>query len=335
MRHGVTGTLGVFAALGLVAAVTAPGYAAAPDYTFTKVADSIEDGFSPFSFDCSSINNRGDIAIKTARVVPRSSQLVQGIYRANVGKTALTTIAEVDDGFDFLGTSPSINDLGQVAFAVRDFTQRGSQFVETQSIRRGSGGKATTIATSADRFSQFGFEPTVNNSGTVAFKAQLNTFDEFNNDQGLFSGNGAKGSALTTHYLSSTSKVSEFSSLSRPSINNLGDVAFEASLDGVGPGIFVTDDASADDRRARFQHQRGLADVQRHRDRGLPEALQRLSCARAGHRQRRPAHRGRRRGRSVRVLRPDLRHHATGAELPRRCGLLRQPRCGRQRDLRR
>jgi hypothetical protein len=246
MRHGVTGTLGVFAALGLVAAVTAPGYAAAPDYTFTKVADSIEDGFSPFSFDCSSINNRGDIAFKTARVVPRSSQLVQGIYRANVGKTALTTIAEVDDGFDFLGTSPSINDLGQVAFAVRDFTQRGSQFVETQSIRRGSGGKATTIATSADGFSQFGFEPTVNNSGTVAFKAQLDTFDEFNNDQGLFSGNGAKGSALTTHYLSSTSKFSEFSSLSRPSINNLGDVAFEASLDGVGPGIFVTDDASAD-----------------------------------------------------------------------------------------
>src|SRR5215203_6859666 len=39
----------------------------APQYTFTKVADSAEDGFDPFSFECSAINNRGDIAFRTAR----------------------------------------------------------------------------------------------------------------------------------------------------------------------------------------------------------------------------------------------------------------------------
>ena len=34
------------------------------DYTFTKVADSAEDGFDPSSFGCTSINTRGDIAFR-------------------------------------------------------------------------------------------------------------------------------------------------------------------------------------------------------------------------------------------------------------------------------
>lgn len=245
MRHGATGAIGVLATLGLVAAFSPPTYAAAPKYTFTKVADSVENGLNPFSFECSSINNRGDVAFRAARVPKRGSQLVQGIYRAD-GGTKLTTIAELDDGFDFLGQFPSINDRGEVAFAASDFTQQNTEFVEIKSVMRGSGGKPTTIATGPDGITQFGFEPTVNNSGTVAFKAQLDTFDEFSNDQGLFSGRGGKGSALATHYLSSTSKFSEFSSLSRPAINNLGRIAFEASVDNEGPGVFVTDATSAD-----------------------------------------------------------------------------------------
>jgi hypothetical protein len=259
---------GIFAALALALGLTAPARASSPDYTFTEVADSVEDGFSPFSFECSSINNHGDIAFRTARVPRHGSQLVQGIYRADAGKHHekaahggkhhLKTIAEFSDGFDFLGQIPSINDDGEVAFAVSDFTDSGSEFVETKSIMRSDGGKPTIIATTTDGFTQFGFEPTVNNSGAVAFKAQLDTFDEFNNDWGLFSGLGSKGKGkgkghggkkdtpVTTHFLSSTSKFSEFSSLSRPSINDRGDIAFEASLDGEGPGIFVTDRSAAD-----------------------------------------------------------------------------------------
>jgi hypothetical protein len=233
----------VVAGLAIVLGAMLSAAQAAPQYTFTKVADSAEDGFDPFSFECSAINNRGDIAFRTASSPRRGSQLIQGIYRANADGSRLTTITEVGDGFDFLGQIPSINDLGEVSFALRDFTQRGPNFLETQSIMRGDGRKPpVTIASTADEFHQFGFEPTVNNSGAVAFKAQLDSFDQFNFDQGLFSGQDGKRSTLTTHYLSSTSQFSEFGSLSRPSINNLGEIAFEAPLDGESTsGIFVTE----------------------------------------------------------------------------------------------
>ena len=215
---------------------------AAPQYTFTRVADSAEDGFDPFSFGCSAINNRGDIAFRTARAPRRGTQLIQGIYRANADGRKLTTITEVGDGFDFLGQIPSINDEGQVSFALSDFTQRGPNFLETQSVMRGSGMRPTTIATTADDFNRFGFEPTLNDSGVVAFKADLDNIDTFDFENGLFSGQDGKRANITTYYLSSTSQFSEFGSLSRPSINKLGDIAFEESVDSGASGIFVTED---------------------------------------------------------------------------------------------
>lgn len=231
-------------AIALGATLSAAQAQAAPQYTFAKVADSAQDGFDPFSFECSAINNRGDIAFRTARAPRRGTQLVQGIYRANADGRRLTTIIEVGDGFDFLGQIPSMNDAGQVSFALRDFTQRGPNFLETQSIMRGSGMKPTTIATTADDFNRFGFEPTVNNEGVVAFKADLDTFDTFDTENGLFSGRDGKRANITTYYLSSNSQFSEFSTLSRPSINNLGNIAFEESVDSGGSGIFVTEGSS-------------------------------------------------------------------------------------------
>jgi hypothetical protein len=216
---------------------------AAPQYTFTKVADSAEDGFDPFSFECSAINNPGDIAFRTARPARGGGPVIQGIYRANANGKKLTTIAEFGGegaGLDFLGQIPSINDEGQVSFAVRQVSER--DFVETQSIMLGSGMRPTTIASTADEFQRFGFEPTVNNDGVVAFKAQLDSFD-----QGLFSGQNGKRANITTHYLSSNSQFSEFGTLSRPSINNLGEIAFEESVDGQSTsGIFVTDETAPD-----------------------------------------------------------------------------------------
>jgi hypothetical protein len=106
---------------------------------------------------------------------------------------------------------------------------------------RGSGMKPTTIATTADDFNRFGFEPTVNNEGVVAFKADLDNIDTFDNENGLFSGQDGKRPNITTHYLSSNSQFSEFGTLSRPSINNHGDIAFEESVDSGASGIFVTE----------------------------------------------------------------------------------------------
>ena len=73
--------------------------------------------------------------------------------------------------------------LGQVSFAAR---LDGRKKPDSESILRGSGKKLTTIATTADEFNFFGFDTSSNNSGVVAFKAELD--EEFNFDEGLFSG---------------------------------------------------------------------------------------------------------------------------------------------------
>jgi hypothetical protein len=201
----------------------------APQYTFTKVADSTEDGFDPNNFGCAAINARGDIAFRAGRLAPDGFNTIPGIYRANADGT-LTTIAEDQKRFVSIGFNPSINDSGQVSFAAR---LDGGKKSDTEAILRGDGRKLTTIATTADRFNFFGFDTSITNNGEVAFKAELD--EEFGFDEGLFSGTGGK-SGVTTHYLTS---ISQFDgSDSRPSINNVGDIAFAESID-FDSGIFV------------------------------------------------------------------------------------------------
>jgi hypothetical protein len=196
-------------------------------YTFTKVADSTEGGFDPFSFGCAAINTRGDIAFKAGRLASDGFNTIPGIYRANADGT-LTTIAEDQKRFQFIGFNPSINDSGQVSFAAR---LDGGKKDDTEAILRGEGKKLTTIASTADEFAFFGFDTSINNSGEVAFAAELD-----NGDEGLFSGSGAKKAGVTTHYLTSTSQFD--GSDARPSINNLGDIAFVESID-FARGVFV------------------------------------------------------------------------------------------------
>jgi hypothetical protein len=202
----------------------------APQYTFTKVADSVEDGFDPFSFGCAAINSPGDIAFKAGRLAPDGINTIHGIYRANADGT-LTTIAEDPKRFQTIGFNPSINDSGQVSFAAR---LDGGKKDDTEAIFRGDGRKLTTIATTADRFNSFGFDTSINNSGEVAFTAELD--EEFGFDEGLFSGSGSTKGGVTTHYLTSTSDFD--GSDSRPSINNIGDIAFRESVN-FESGIFV------------------------------------------------------------------------------------------------
>jgi hypothetical protein len=223
---------GLFVSLGLAAlvlltALAAPAYA--QEYTFTKVADSAEDGFDLFSFGCAAINTPGDVAFRAGRVAPDGFNTIPGIYRANADGS-LTTIAEDERRFAFIGNNPSMNDLGQVSFAAR---LDGGRKPDTEAILRGSGRKLTTIASTADEFNFFGFDTFINDSGEVAFKAELD--EEFNFDEGLFSRRGGK-SGITTHYLASTSQFD--GNGSRPSINNVGNIAFEESIN-FNSGIFV------------------------------------------------------------------------------------------------
>ncbi|HWS79663.1 MAG TPA: choice-of-anchor tandem repeat NxxGxxAF-containing protein [Rubrobacter sp.] len=200
----------------------------APQYTFTKVADSVEDGF--VSFGCAAINNRGDIAFGAERLASDGFNTDPGIYRVNAADGALTTIAEDPKRFVTIGLNPSINDSGHVSFAAR---LDGGKKPDTEVILRGGGRKLTTIATTADRFNFFGFDTSINNSGEVAFTAELD--EEFGFDEGLFSGSGGKR-GVTTHYLTSTSQFDGRSS--RPSINDSGNIAFVESVD-FASGIFV------------------------------------------------------------------------------------------------
>ncbi len=215
---------GLAAALG--ATLSDAGAQTAPRYTFTKVADSAEDGFDPGEFGCAAINNRGDIAFRAGRPDPDGFNTIPGIYRADADGS-LTTIAQNRTRFVFIGFNPSITGAGRVSFAA---TIEGGSRPDTESILRGAGGRLTAIATTKGRFRFFGFDTSINNSGEVAFKAELD-----NDDEGLFSGTGSSRS-ITTHYLKSTSDFD--GSDSRPSINNEGDIAFEESI-GFDPGIFV------------------------------------------------------------------------------------------------
>jgi hypothetical protein len=230
LRHSIRGTFGMVATLALAILLAAPAHAVTK-YRFTNVADSVRDNFNPNSFTCSSINNRGDIAFKAGRTEGLNS--FDGIYRANADGT-LTTIVEDPDRtqFGFLGNFPSMNDLGEVSFAANLSPDLD------QAILRGDGTNLITIASTVDEFNFFGFDTSVNNDGEVAFKAELDNFDE-----GLFSGSGGD---VTTHYLNSTDASLDGEQVrfggndSRPSINNLGDIAFDETIQpNFDSGIFV------------------------------------------------------------------------------------------------
>jgi hypothetical protein len=203
----------------------------APQYTFTKVADSVENGF--VSFGCAAINTSGDIAFGAERPAP-DFNTDPGIYRVSAADGTLTTIAENPKQFVTIGLNPSINDSGQVSFAATLDAQDKQTGDNIEAILRGDGKKLTTIATTADRFNFFGFDTSINDSGEVAFAAELD--EEFGFDEGLFSGSGGKKSGVTTHYLTSTSDFD--GSDSRPSINDSGDIAVVESI-AFARGIFV------------------------------------------------------------------------------------------------
>jgi hypothetical protein len=220
-KKGAGGILAALVALAMLSAFAAPAHAAGA-YVFTKVADSAADGFNPqtLRISCPSINTRGDIAFESDR-----GAASDGIYRANFDG-GITTIAETTPESGFFRGNPSMNDSGQVSFWALS-TDVG------QRILRGDGNTLTTIAATSKQmkgFANFGNNTSINNGGEVAFDGQLG-----NGAMGLFSGTGG---ATTTHYLN-TQNVSVDGSAARfnatfdrPSINNLGDIAFLDEIQG-------------------------------------------------------------------------------------------------------
>ena len=143
----------------------------------------------------------------------------------------MTTIAEVAPGSGFAllaNGNASMNDSGQVSFGASPSPAGG------QAIMRGDGTTLTTIArtsTQRQRFASFGNNTSINDTGEVAFDGQLGS-----GARGLFS--GTDGATTSTHYLN-TQVVSvdgspaRFNATSdRPSINNLGDIAFLDEIQG-------------------------------------------------------------------------------------------------------
>jgi hypothetical protein len=221
--------------------------------------------FGPGQFSGPSINDGGTVAF--------SAVLVGGGFGIFTGGGGpLTTIADTSGPFSsFQGTA--INNSGVVAFGV-DLKGGGSQiltasggafsviadtgglfggvsinnrgtvaFVATNPISAGSGlftgngGPLTTIvATNLSPFFQIG-GISLNDRGTVAFEGFFSQAGGIG--IGIFTGNGGP---ITT--IADTS--GPFSNFFSPSINNAGEVAFQASLNAGGAGIFTGPDPVSD-----------------------------------------------------------------------------------------
>ena len=121
-----------------------------------------------------------------------------------------------------------MNDSGQVSFGASPSPDGG------QAIMRGDGTTLTTIAvtsTQRQRFASFGNNTSINDTGEVAFDGRLGS-----GARGLFS--GTDGATTTTHYLNTENAsvdgiAARFNATEdRPSINNLGDIAFLDEIQG-------------------------------------------------------------------------------------------------------
>jgi hypothetical protein len=137
----------------------------------------------------------------------------------------------------FTGFSdPTINNVGAVAFTAGLNTGPGGAFVGGAFVVRG--GEVTTIATTApdSPFESIGFGATINDSGAVAFQADLRS-----GGQGIFLWrNGQLRPVITTSGV--------FTGLASPvALNNRGTIAFLATTHGeTAGGLFVGPDAVAD-----------------------------------------------------------------------------------------
>lgn len=167
------------------------------------------------------INDKGDVAFWRVVGSPRQPDAWDLLISSN----GLTTLIYRNP----IPLSPpefsiSINNEGTVAFLDIDFCcQYRNDFLLTIS----ADGEQTTIAQTSPPFASL-FSPAINDIGTVAFTAILDT-----GGRGIFTSSGGD-------YTTIVDTSGSFESLSYLAINNAGTVAFWASLDAGGEAIFTS-----------------------------------------------------------------------------------------------
>lgn len=176
----------------------------------TKITDTLG---SFAGFGIPSINSEGTVVFSAVL-----DEGEDGIFTSNGSTT--TTIADTSGLFDLFGFAPAINDMGMVAFNA--LTDAGEEGIFTS-----DGSTTTTIADSNGSFQLFS-SPTINNEGTVAYRAFLNEVG------GIYKGDGT----TTTTIADGSGLFSDFFTV--PGINDSGDVVFSARR-GDEDGIFISD----------------------------------------------------------------------------------------------
>ena len=233
-------------ATALAAALAAPVAASAgPAYRYTTIADG---GPARTLGQCPAINELGQVAFIASDLDPETFDTEDIVLRGAGGR--VTTIAREGEALDAIVGNPSINVRGAVAFdAIPSDDDR-------EVILRGAGGRLTEIARAGEErpFGFFTADVSLNSLGRVAFTGERTA--DF--DEGLFEGSGGP---VATRYLASSSPfdgsigqpslneleqvastTGPFSSFGfgGPSLNDLGHVAFQATLDDfASSGVFT------------------------------------------------------------------------------------------------
>ena len=244
---------------GAVAAVLSTGMAGAATYEFAPVVDNA----GPISqINNASLNNAGSTMVESqldtgsnsidvygpgARNVGFGGAQAQTPYfnvafagLNNVGQVAFNGITYTPTGWhlrtntagvettnrsfantDTFGNLNAINDTGAIAY-------RATVGATPSTIYRTVGTTHTTMAQVGVNGFQTLFDPSINNPGNVAFRA---------NRSGVFGLYVSNGATLTT-IADPSGPIQDISSL-QPAFNDAGQVAFTASLDAGGEALYV------------------------------------------------------------------------------------------------
>lgn len=190
-------------------------------YQLTVIAET-GTRFSDFAPYVASINNKGIVAFQAARTGGGT-----GIYTGDGEK--VSSILETDEaGYCDFNSHPDINDHNEICcYAVEKSSQACVVFV--------SDGKTQSLTDTSDLFQSIGpLGPTMNDAGTVAFRAETQP-----GQHGIFLANRKEVTtvALTNHYFIG------FQGL--PVINQRGTIAFRADLADGGHGIYTCNNDAA------------------------------------------------------------------------------------------
>lgn len=210
----------------------------------TPSGDGVFDEFSN-----PTLNGSGQVAF-SAELSGTSGEGDEGLYRG--GSDSVVQLARAGqpgpDGEgvfanDF-GDEPPLNDAGQAAVIVDQIVDIDG--TEEETIFRGDGGSATTIARRGGELDNVN-QPAINDAGQVAFDA---TTSAAVGDNVLLRDDGAVRTQIVRQDDPTPSGDGDFQGFGDPALNDAGELAFVASLTNTSDdssndgGVFRSDGAS-------------------------------------------------------------------------------------------